>query len=84
MVNLKQDTASEEQEPWNIIHDNIDTEHIHQELPRKSFWFDNTTFANLSAGLLLFYIALLSNFTGNIAPKPSQPGLKIIDWRGNL
>ena len=52
------------------LHDSVNTEHLVDELASKSFWFTNTTFANLSAGLLLFYIAILSNFTGDLAPRP--------------
>jgi hypothetical protein len=56
------------------LHSTVDTEHLYDQLHKKSFWFENTTFANLSAGLLLFYIALLSNFTGELAPLP------IVKW----
>jgi hypothetical protein len=64
-------TEYEQEEAIGIkLHDDLGSKHIYQELEHKQFWFDNTTFANLSAGMLLFYVALLSNFTGNIAPPP--------------
>ena len=64
-----EDQPSHQEESLSEESDHLKVNNLYHTLGKRSFWFHNQVLPNLSAGLLLFYLAMLSNYTGELPPQ---------------